>query len=119
MARWIECTRAGDDKVVILNLDSAISLEREMRDGTMIIFPSHSVSVKGIRERVTQLHSETCGAQSVLRHCNERDSKFGASLSQDSFHVDEADPSLVKPEQAVCFHAPHQSRDRFRPGPGK
>ena len=46
MARWIECTRAGDDKVVILNLDSAISLEREMRDGTLIILPSDSVSVK-------------------------------------------------------------------------
>ncbi len=46
MATWIKCTRAGDGKIVILNLDSANSLEREMRDGTLIIFPSHCISVK-------------------------------------------------------------------------
>ena len=46
MATWIKCTRAADDRSIILNLDSAISLEREVRDGTLIIFPSHSVSVK-------------------------------------------------------------------------
>lgn len=46
MATWVRCTRARDGEAVLLNLDSALSLEREMRNGTLIIFPSYSVYVK-------------------------------------------------------------------------
>ncbi|MGD9669425.1 MAG: hypothetical protein AB7U75_10260 [Hyphomicrobiaceae bacterium] len=46
MATWIECTRDPDNTYVLLNIDTAVSLERHVRNSTLIVYPFHTVQVK-------------------------------------------------------------------------